>query len=61
VVSIVVDCEPRPPLFIFVERRIIVMGAEQQPPNNRVRIGILIASILFGVAWAVITLLLGKE
>jgi hypothetical protein len=34
---------------------------EQPPPNNRVRIGILIASVLFGVAWAVITLLLGKE
>jgi hypothetical protein len=26
-----------------------------------VRIGILIASLIFGVAWAVVTLLLGKE
>jgi hypothetical protein len=37
------------------------MGAKEQPPDNRVRIGILLASIIFGVAWAVITLLLGKE
>ena len=37
------------------------MSAEQQPPNNRIRIGIVLASILFGVAWAVITLLFGKE
>jgi hypothetical protein len=37
------------------------MATEKQPPNNRMRIGILLASILFGVAWAVISLLLGKE
>jgi len=37
------------------------MSAEQQPSNNRIRIGIVLASILFGVAWAVITLLFGKE
>lgn len=37
------------------------MAEKEQPPNNRVRISILIASVLFGVAWAVITLLLGKE
>jgi hypothetical protein len=38
------------------------MAEKEQPPSNsRVRIGILIASLLFGVAWAVITLLLGKE
>ena len=37
------------------------MSAEPQPPNNRIRIGIIVASILFGVAWAVVTLLLGKE
>jgi hypothetical protein len=53
------DCER--PFFIFVGRRSILMAEKEQPPNNRVRIGILIASVLFGVAWAVITLLLGKE
>ena len=37
------------------------MSAEQQPPNNRVRIGILLVSILLGVAWAVITVLLAKN
>jgi hypothetical protein len=37
------------------------MASEPQPPNNRVRIGILIASLIFGVVWAVVTLLLGKE
>jgi hypothetical protein len=37
------------------------MSAEQKPPDNRIRIGIVLASILFGVAWAVITLLLGKD
>ena len=37
------------------------MGKEQQPPNNRVRVGILIASVIFGVAWAVVTLLVGKN
>ena len=34
---------------------------QQQPPNNRVKIGILIASLIFGVAWAVVTILLGKN
>jgi hypothetical protein len=53
------DCER--PFFIFVKRRSILMAEKEQPPNNRVRISILIASVLFGVAWAVITLLLGKE
>ena len=37
------------------------MSAKQQPPNNRVRIGILIASILFGVAWAIVSVLLSKN
>ena len=33
----------------------------QQPLNNRVRIGILVASILFGVAWAIVSVLLSKN
>ena len=37
------------------------MATEKQPPSNRVKIGILIASLVFGVAWAVVTILLGKN
>ncbi len=37
------------------------MATEPQPPSNRVRIGIIIASLILGVAWAVISLLLGPE
>jgi hypothetical protein len=37
------------------------MGKEEQKTNNRVRIGILIASLVFGVAWAVIMILIGKN
>lgn len=37
------------------------MGEKEQPPNNRVKIGILIASLIFGVAWAVVTILIGKN
>jgi len=37
------------------------MGKELQPTNNRVRVGIIIASLIFGVAWAVIMILIGKD
>jgi len=37
------------------------MGKEQEPTNNRVRVGILIASVVFGVVWAVIMILIGKN
>ncbi len=37
------------------------MGQKQETPNNRVKIGILIASLIFGVAWAVVTILIGKN
>jgi hypothetical protein len=37
------------------------MGKEPQATNNRVRLGILIASLVFGVAWAVIMILIGKN
>jgi len=36
------------------------MGTEQQPTNNRVMVGIIIASVVFGVAWAIIMILIGK-
>jgi len=37
------------------------MAKEPQPTNNRVRVGIIIASLIFGVAWAVIMILIGKN
>ena len=33
----------------------------QQPQSNRMRIGILIASLIFGVIWALFSLLLSKH
>ena len=33
----------------------------QQPQSNRMRIGILIASLIFGVIWALFSLLLSKD
>jgi len=50
-----------PAVFLFIERKGIRMGKEQQPTNNRVRVGIIIASLIFGVAWAVIMILIGKN
>ena len=37
------------------------MGTEEQKTNNRVRIGILIASVIFGLAWGIIMILIGKN
>jgi hypothetical protein len=48
-------------VFLFIERKGIRMGKELQPTNNRVRVGIIIASLIFGVAWAVIMILIGKD
>ena len=48
-------------VFLFIERKGIRMGKEPQPTNNRVRVGIIIASLIFGVAWAVIMILIGKD
>ena len=48
-------------VFLFIERKGIRMGNELQPTNNRVRAGIIIASVIFGLAWAVIMILIGKD
>ena len=37
------------------------MGNEEHKTHNRVRIGILIASVVFGLAWGIIMILIGKN
>jgi hypothetical protein len=51
--------EPRS--FFLSKERVYRVGKEPQPTNNRVRVGIIIASLIFGVAWAVIMILIGKN
>jgi len=59
--TLVSDYDHGTAVFLFIERKGIRMGKEPQPTNNRVRVGIIIASLIFGVAWAVIMILIGKD
>jgi O-antigen/teichoic acid export membrane protein len=45
------------PLFIFNREKEYAMKKEEKPPSNRIRIGILIASLIAGVLLALFSIL----
>jgi len=47
----------RTPLFIFNRKKGYPMKKEEKPANNRVRIGILIVSLIAGVLLALFSIL----